>query len=567
MSTDGDKPLELEDIPSPQVKTSKRVGLVWLVPLVAGLIGLGLAIQAFMEKGPTITIEFASAEGLEAGKTRIKYKDVDVGRVETIQLDRKLAHVTVTASMVPEIESYLTASTRFWIVRARIGTGGVSGLDTLFSGVHIAMEPGSQGEEESHFVGLEKPPVVTQDTPGTYFKMRTAKLGSIDIGAPVYFRQINVGQVVQYEMEPSGAAVNVKVFIRSPHDRRVNQNTRFWNASGLDATVDSNGVRIDTQSILTLLQGGIAFETPTKLGSGGPVDPDKHIFTLFASYDQIAEPSFAHKVYFLAYFDGTIRGLTVGAPVEFRGIKIGEVIDLKLQFNTDDDTFRIPVLCAIEPDRMEPIGENVALGSGKSAEMDMIARLVAKGLRAQLRTGVLLTGQLYVNLDIHPDAESATMGFAGEYPILPTVPEPVQEIAASLTGLLNRLEKLPVEQIGKDLGATVHHAKQLLGARDLAEAVVSLNKSMGQLQQFTAGLNSDLTPRMSDLLEQSRNAMVKGQGALSAAEKLLNADAPLTHELNQTLKELARAARAVSALADLLERNPQSLIYGKGDSQ
>ena len=566
MSTDGDKQLDLSDIPSPRVKASRRLSLIWLVPVVAGLIGMVLAIQAIKAKGPTITIEFATAEGLEAGKTRIKYKDVEVGRVETIQLDRSLGHVTVTASMVPEIESHLTASTRFWVVRARIGASEVSGLGTLFTGVHIAMEPGGEGDEEDQFVGLETPPVVTLDTAGTYFKLRAAKLGSIEIGAPVYFRQIKVGQVVHYEMEPFGAALNVQVFIRSPHDERVNQNTRFWNASGLDVTVDPNGVRIDTQSILTLLQGGIAFETLTKLGSGGPVDPNQHIFTLFASYDQIAEPNFAHKVHFLAYFDGTIRGLSVGAPVEFRGIKIGEVIDLKLQFNTDDDSFRIPVLCAIEPDRIETIGKDVKLGSGKRDDVDLMARLVDKGLRAQLRTGVLLTGQLYVNLDIYPNAESATIGFAGDHPILPTVPEPVQEIAAGLTDFLNRLEKLPLEQIGKDLGAAVHHANQLLGTRDLAEAVVSLNQSMGQLQKFTAGLNSNLSPRMSELLEQSRQAVVKGQGALSAAEKVLSSEAPLTHELNHTLKELARAARSVSALAELLERNPQSLIYGKGDS-
>lgn len=567
MSADGEKPLDLDDIPDPEVKSSKRISLVWLVPLVAGLIGLGLAFQAYMEKGPTITIDFASAEGLEAGKTRIKYKDVEVGRVESIQLDRKLSHVTVTASMVPEVESYLTAATRFWIVRARIGAGEVSGLGTLFSGAHIAMDPGREGEEERHFTGLEKPPVVTMDTQGTYFKMRAAQLGSVDIGAPVYFRQIKVGQVVHYEMEPYGAAVNVKVFIRSPHDERVNQNTRFWNASGLDVTVDPNGVRIDTQSIITLLEGGIAFETPNKLGSGGPVDADKHIFTLFDSYEQTTEPKFTRKLYFLAYFDGTLRGLAVGAPVEFRGIKIGEVIDLKLQFNRDDTSFRIPVLCAIEPDRIELVGEDVDFGADESTELDMWARLVRKGLRAQLRTGVLLTGQLYVNLDIYPDEESAVLGTAGDYPVLPTVPEPVQEIAAALTDLLNRLEKLPVEQIGKDLADTVRHAENLMGASDLKEAVVAMNKSMQQLQQFTAGLNSDLSPRVSDLLEQSRKAMINGQGALSAAQKVLNADAPLTYELSQTLKELTRAAQSVSALADLLERNPQSLIYGKGDSQ
>jgi paraquat-inducible protein B len=567
MSSDGDNSLDLESIPSPQVKASRRLGLIWLVPVVAGLIAIGLAFQAYMAKGPTITIEFASAEGLEAGKTRIKYKDVEVGRVESIQLDRNLGHVFITACMVPEIESHLTTTTRFWVVRARIGTSEVSGLGTLFSGVHIAMEPGGSGEEKSHFVGLEKPPVVTLDTAGTYYKLRAAKMGSIDIGAPVYFRQIKVGQVVHYEMEPLGGAVKVNVFIRSPHDERVNQNTRFWNASGLDVTVDPNGVRIDTQSILTLLQGGVAFETPTRLGAGGPVDADKHIFTLFASHDQVAEPSFRRKVYFLAYFDGTIRGLAKGAPVEFRGIKIGEVIDLKLQFNTDDDSFRIPVLCAIEPDRIEPIGGDTNLDTDQSADAGMMARLVAKGLRAQLRSGVLLTGQLYINLDIHPDAESATLGYAGEYPILPTVPEPVQEIAARLTDFLNRLEKLPIEQIGKDLGQAVHHAKQLLSTQELVEAVVSLNQSMGQLKKFTAGLNSDLSPRLSELLEQSHHAVVKGQGALSVAEKMLSGEAPLTHELNQTLQELTRAARALSSLAEFLERNPQSLIYGKGDSR
>lgn len=567
MSTNEEKSLDIEDIPSPRVKMTRRVSFVWLVPLVAGLIGLGLAVQIYMEKGPTITIEFASAEGLEAGKTRIKYKDVEVGRVESIQLDRELAHVTVTASMVPEIESYLTDATRFWVVRARIGAGEVSGLGTLFSGAHIAMDPGREGDEESDFKGLEKPPVVALDTHGTYFKMRAAKLGSINIGAPVYYRQIKVGQVVHYEMEPYGAAVSVKIFIRSPHDEFVNQNTRFWNASGMDVTIDPNGVRIDTQSVLTLLEGGIAFETPTKLGSGGPVDAEKHIFTLFAGYDQVAEPTFSRKVYFLAYFDGTVRGLAVGAPVEFRGIKVGEVVDLKLQFNTDDTSFIIPVLCAIEPDRIERLGKTLDFGKEKSAEVDMWSKLVRKGLRAQLRTGVLLTGQLYVNLDIYPDAESADMGFNGLYPILPTVPEPVQEIAAGLTDLLNRLEKLPIDQIGKDLGDTVRHAKELLGANDLAEAVVSLNKSMGQLQHFTADLNSHLAPKVTDLLEQSSKAMVRGQGALAAAQKMLNADAPLTYELGQTLKELARAARAVSELADLLERNPQSLIYGKGDTQ
>jgi paraquat-inducible protein B len=192
---------------------------------------------------------------------------------------------------------------------------------------------------------------------------------------------------------------------------------------------------------------------------------------------------------------------------------------------------------------------------------------VRKGLRAQLRTGVLLTGQLYINLDIHKGAKPAELTFAGQYPVLPTVPEPVQELTASLSNILDRLEKLPIEQIGEDLGQTVHHTRQLLGSSDLSAAVVSLNQSLEQLSRFTKGLNTEVTPQMSALLEESRKTMAAGQGALTAAEKLLNTDAPLSYELSQTLKELSRAARAVSNLADLLERNPQALIYGKGDDQ
>lgn len=567
MSNGKEKAVELKNIPSPRIKTTKRITLIWLIPVVAALVGAGLAIRAYMEKGPTITITFASADGIEAGKTRIKYKDVEIGRVESIALNKELSHVEVTACMVPEMERYLTASTRFWVVRARIGAGEVSGLGTLLSGAYIAMEPGHEGKEVQRFAGLETPPVVTLDTPGTYYKLRAAKLGSIDIGASVYFRQIKVGQVVHYQMSPNGKAVSVKIFIRSPHDERVNQNTRFWNASGFDVTVDTNGVRVNTESLVTMIEGGIAFETPTNLGSGGPVDADKHIFNLFSAYDQIHEPIYNRKLHFISYFDGTVRGLHVGAPVEFRGIKIGEVLDLKLQYNPNNVSFRIPVLCAIEPDRIELKGEDVGNGGGREDELAMLDKLVGKGLRAQLRTGVILTGQLYINLDIHPDAKKSKLGRSGEYPVIPSVPEPVQEIAASLSNILHRLENLPVEQIGKDLEATVNHARKLVGSNDLPGAVASLKKSLEQLEQFTAKLNTETTPQLSALLEQSRKTMASGQGALTAAQKALDADAPLTYELSQTLKELARAARAVSDLADLLERNPQVLIYGKGESK
>ena len=564
MNTMEDQPSDLGDAPLPRVRTARHISVIWLVPVIAALIGIGLAIKTISEKGPTIVIHFASAEGLEAGKTRIKYKDVDVGRVEAIQLDKDLSQVKVIAEMVPEIGPYLTANTRFWIVRARVSAGEVSGLATLFSGVYIGMDPGRQGEEKRIFRGLEIPPVVTLDMPGRYFNLRAKNLGSLDTGSPIYFRQIKVGQVVRYQIQPKGTAVEVQIFIRSPYDRQVNQNTRFWNASGLDFRLDTTGVHIKTESLLTLIEGGIAFETPSYLDQGAAVS-EGHAFTLYDSYEQIDEPTYARKFFFIAYFHETVRGLSVGAPVEFRGIKIGEVINFKLEFNRAEASVQIPVLCAVELDRIEVKGKG---GNDKEPSREeqiaILRRLIQKGLRAQLRTGTLLTGQLYINLGIFPDAVPAKLHYAGSYPVLPTVPEPVQEIASSLAKLLGRLETLPIEQIGHDLGDSVRHAKQLLGSRDLASAIVALNKSMEQIQRFTTHLNADLTPQMADLLKQTSQAMASGQKALSAAEKVLRTDSPLTYDLQETLKELGKAARAVSRLADLLERNPQALIYGNG---
>jgi paraquat-inducible protein B len=558
MSNGAREPDPTVDAAQPIVRLRRPIGLIWLVPLVAAMIGLGLAVKVIREKGPTITIDFAAAEGLEAGKTRIRYKDVEVGRLESIQLVEDLSRVKITASMVPEIAPYLTEDARFWIVRARVTAGEVTGLGTLFSGVYIAMDPGKKGSGQRQFIGLEKPPVVKMDSAGSYFNLRAGKLGSLNSGSPVYYRQIKVGQVVSYQLQERGGGIDIRVFISAPHDGRVNQNTRFWNASGLDVTLDTSGVRVKTESILTLLEGGIAFETPSNLVDGGPVDNDRHVFILYDNYDQINEPVYTRRVYFLAYFDETVRGLHIGAPVEFRGIKIGEVVDVNLEFNMNDVTFRIPVLCYIEPERIKVTTENNA------SETEILSELVRKGMRAQLRTGVLLTGQLYVSLSIYPDAKPEKLRHVNGYPELPTVPEPVTEITTSLMNILERLEKLPIAKIGTDISETVHNANRLIGSEDLAAAMAALRTSLDQLQQFTGQLNQSIGPGLSDVIGQSRLAVQSSQKALMAAEGILSADSPAGDQLNETLRELAKAARAISALADLLERNPQALIYGKG---
>lgn len=524
---------DFDEPPEAVVRTGRQFSIVWVVPLVAALIGAWLAYRAISERGPTINITFKSAAGLEVGKTKIKYKDVEVGNVEAIGFTEDFSHVIVTAKLVKESERYLTEYTRFWVVRPKITAGGVSGLGTLFSGAYIAIDPGKEGAPAREFKGLEIPPVVTTDMPGRHFLLRATRLGSLDIGSPIYYRQIQAGQVVRYELDEDGQALTVKVFVNAPHHERVRKDTLFWHASGLDVKVDASGIRIDTESLVTIMMGGIAFDAPTDLKPsepGGPAE-EGNVFRLYESRESTYEKTYAQKEYFMLHFKESVRGLAVGAPVEFRGIKIGQVIEIKAEFNLETLSPRILVLIENEPERWEVVGE-VNIDEGKVME-----RLVKKGLRAQLKTGSLLTGQLFVDLDFHPDAPFAQVIYGERYRELPTIPAPLQQITARVNQLLNKLEKLPIEQIGNDLRDTLKHTKLLV-----------------------QNLDSNVAPAVSTTLEQA-------QKTLASAESVLDSESPSHHELKRALKELAEAAHAIRILADYLERHPEALIKGKGTSQ
>ncbi|RZB37454.1 MAG: paraquat-inducible protein B [Desulfobacteraceae bacterium Eth-SRB2] len=515
------------------VKPKKSVSIVWIVPLVALLIGGWLAFKAITEKGPTITITFKSAEGLEAGKTKIKFKDVEVGQVEEIHLSRDLSHVMVTAQLTRDAKDYLTENTRFWVVRARVAGGGVSGLGTLFSGAYIGMDPGKSGKKARSFKGLETPPIVTTDLPGRHFMLKAERLGSLDIGKPVYFRQIQVGQVVAYEMEKGGQAIDIKIFIHAPHHERVRKTTRFWNAGGVDVSVDAGGIKVNTESFVTIIIGGIAFENP-KHSEPGPAVKEGEIFRLYDRREDIYKKTYVKKTRWLLHFQGSVRGLSVGAPVKFKGITIGEVIDLKLEFDYDAKAFRIPVEIEIEPKRISMTGKET-IDRKRGNEI-----LVEKGLRAQLKQGNLLTGQLYIDLDMYPDEPPSKIVYGGKYPEIPTIPTPIEEITKGITRIVDKLEKLPLEQIGKDLRETLAH----------------LNKSTEQLLKLMQTIDEKVAPAATATLEKTETTLTK-------VDRLLDAESPTGYELKQALAELADAARNISVLADYLGRHPESLVFGK----
>jgi paraquat-inducible protein B len=542
-----------EALPEAAVAPRSRVSIVWLIPLVALIVGGWLAYKTYSEQGPTITIGFKSASGLQAGKTKLKYKDVDVGEVTAIGLNEDLKGVIVTAQLVAGAERYLKEQTRFWIARARVSASRVSGLDTLLSGAYIAIDPVTEGKAARHFVGLEDAPLFTTSEPGSTFVLRAGSIGSLNVGSPVYYRYIQVGQVVEYTLDEDGQAVSIEVFIGAPYDRLVLTTTRFWNASGIDLTLSADGVRLDTQSLLSVIIGGVAFDTPSSIEKGREAPRDQH-FPLYENAEAAHAKTYLEKRRYLLFFTGSVRGLEVGAPVMLRGLEIGRVLDVQLQFDTDAFEFRIPVLVEIEPERIGVAGQ----AEGLSHET-VLSRLVEQGLRAELKTGSLLTGKLYVDLELHRDVPKATLTTYGDYQVVPTLSSaPLEEITSKVNSLLDTLGRLPIEEIGNDLRDTVKGASTVVNAPELTRSLAELEKTLKAVGEASVAVDAKVIPQLD-------TALVQLDRTLRSVQGLVDQDSPLFAELHRTLKELSAAARSIRGMADYLERHPEALIKGKGN--
>jgi paraquat-inducible protein B len=549
---------DASELPEPVVRSGKRqVSIVWLVPVVAILIGGWLVYKAISEKGPEITITFNTAEGLEAGKTKIKCKDVDIGLVEEISLSKDLTQVIVKAQLVREADSYLSENSRFWVVRARVSASSVTGLGTVFSGAYIDIDPGKPGKRARHFAGLEDPPIVTTWEKGRQFTLKADRKGSLDIGSPVYYRQLEVGRVAAYTMAPDGTSVTFKIFIRAPYPEFVRKNTRFWNASGLDVKMDAQGIQVNTESFVSMLVGGLAFDVIESFGAPAePAGVEDELFTLYPSRDAAREKTYATKRYYFLHFNTSVRGLAPEAPVEFRGIPIGRVVDLRLEYDVKKMTFDIPVLIVIEPGRIYSEGLKNQPEEGEK----ILEQLVEKGLRAQLRSGSIITGQQFVALDIFPGIPPAKVGREGPYPSIPTMPTQVEEIGSKLGQIVSKLEKVPIDQIGNDLRDTMQGAKRITNSPELLETVKSLNAAVKELQSLTAELRTQTTPEVTATLKQT-------QRSLAAAESSLAADSPQQYRVKAALDEITGAARALRVLVEFLEAHPESLLRGKGSEK
>jgi len=544
----------------PNVKMRRGPSIVWLIPLVALCIGLWLVAKTIADKGPEITITFRTAEGVKAGKTPIKYKNVQVGMVESLRFGKRFDHVVLTVRMNPEAKVFLHRDTRFWVVRPRLSLRGASGLGTLVGGSYIEIDPG-RGSPQHHFIGLDEPPTVKSDVDGQRITLLAGKLGSLDMGSPVYYQGIQAGEILGYELANDQHSVFIHAFIKAPYDELVHGNSHFWNVSGIDVSVGADGFRVRTPSLQSMIYGGIAFDSQK-----APDSPDEDIsslvFTLYASYDEILEKAYTRKLRFVAFFDQSVRGLEVGAPVEFKGIRVGQVTDVRLEFDSKDSSFLIPVVLEIEPERI--VNRNQ---SESKTKYQILQTLVNRGLRAQLQTSSLLTGKMFVALDMHPDMPLKLVHDARSVlPEIPTIAGGFDQITTSLQSILNKLEKVHTDKIGEELEAALHGANKLINEPELQASATDLRVSLHAFRHIVVALDKHSGP-IADNLDKALDA---GYKVLNQANKtlvnlntLLDPSSPTQYRLNQLIRDLSDMSHSIRSFVDLLERHPNAVILGK----
>ncbi len=544
-------------------RRTRRISVIWVIPLVALAIGAWLAWDTLSKEGPTITVTFNSGEGLQAGQSQLKYKDIVFGTVKSLELAPDHSHVIVTLATTHQAEPLLTDKTVFWVVKPRLFAGNISGLETLLSGSYIGMMPGAEAGKPQHaFKGVEDPPILTEHIAGHAFLLKAKRLGSIQLGSPIFFRDQNVGEVLGWDIADMAEYVTIHAFVRAPYDGYVNDETRFWNASGLSIKLAGTGLEIQLELIKALLLGGIAFETPDLRGKVQVASADNHVFPLFADRDTAQAASYTRKIQVVSYFPGSVSGLGPGSPVTMHGLTVGRVLDVRLAFDRTKDVIVAPVRYEIEPERIVGVGRRVF-----ETDAELVAAVLKAGLRATLQSTNLITGQQQVALDFLRDASPVEVKEQDGYFVLPSAEGGgFAGLQSSVNTLLDKVNTINFDQIGKDLQNLLQSTSALLSGPQMRETLNKLSATLASADTFTRNLNAGTAPAFKQLPEMTGQL----QKTLNNTNKLLvSLDAgygdntKFSRDLDRLLVQTNDALSSLRALADLLSRHPEALIKGR----
>ena len=537
---------------------------MWLIPLLAIAIGAWLAWDTYSKRGPTIIVSFESAEGLQAGQSQLKFKDIVLGTVKSLDLTSDHERVMVTIETTRKAEPLLTDSTIFWVVKPRLFAGNLEGLSTLASGSYLGMLPAqTAGKSRREFVGREDPPVLETNLPGRTFQLKAGKVGSVSIGSPIFFRDLDVGTVLGWDIGDMVESVTIHAFVRAPYDTYVKEGTRFWNASGVSVKLDSSGVDVQLESLRALLLGGIAFDTP-KTGTSAEVSAENHLFPLFADQEAAKAASYSRTIPVIAYFKGTVHGLGVGSEVTVHGMTIGHVTSVGLLYDRAKGSIVAPVQFSIQPERILGVGHQIF-----KTEAEAVDALVGQGLRATLQSTSLITGQQNVALDFVPDAPAETVTMAGADFVIPTSEGGgIAGLEASATDLLGKVNSIPFDEIGKNLSGILLAANNAAGGDQMKRSLTDLANIITNAKGLVSNLDNGLSPaakQLPELVASLQKTLANANLLLQSVGNGYGDNTKFNRDLDRVLLQANDTLTSVRALADLLSRDPAALIKGRTD--
>lgn len=527
-----------------RVERRARVSPIWLVPVIAVGIGVWMLVQSYLNQGPLVEIEFASAEGLVAGETKVRMLAVELGTVTDVRLNDDFDGVRVLARLDPGATELLHVDSKFWVVRPRIGTSGISGLSTLLSGAYIELAPGTGTRGARSFVGLDEVPLTPPDTPGLAIELVSDDAASLSVGSPVLYRGCRVGRIEGARLDVATGESRYNVFIDAPYSDLVNTATRFWNASGIAISAGAGGFDVRTESLESLFTGGVSFALPEGSLPGQAAEPGAQ-YRLFSDYESLVRNPHLWSIDYLLLFDSSVRGLQGGAPVEYRGLQVGSVVDVAFDYDGATDYLgqeansAIPVLIRIEPGWLGEDSEFAVLELRET-----LAKGVEEQLRASLAVGNLLTGGLYVSLDYFPDAKPATVTQLAGFDVLPTVASGLDQIEQKVAGLLSKLQDLP-------LADTLDGANGAM--REAAAALDRVQQSLSTLDELLVSVNDSALPsNLTTVLHEARSALAS-----------LGPGSQLQTELTQSLRKLQQTLDGAESVLNTYEEQPNAVLLPK----
>lgn len=547
--------------PTASAHRRRRIPLVWLVPVMTLLIAAWLAWDTYSKRGPTITITFDAGHGLQAGQSQLKFKDVPMGTVKSVAITPDFANVVVTVETTREAEPLLSDKTIFWIVTPQLFAGRVSGLETLVSGSYIGMLPSTEkGKPQTHFVGSQDPPILPVATPGTTFKLQTKRLGSISLGSPVFYRDLEVGTVLGWDLDDMARHVTVHAFVRAPFDKYVHDDSLFWNASGLSIKLAGTGLQVQMESVKALLLGGIAFDT--RPDPKAPVSTAGHSFPLYASHDAAQAAGFGRHLRLMSTFEGSVSGLSVGADVTLHGLKIGEVTDVGLMYDAKIDRVVVPVHYRVEGERVAGIAALKDLPPGTVA-----ADMVKRGFRATLQSPSLISGEKVLAIEMVPEAPPAELERDGDVLIVPSSQAGgFDSITRSANELLAKINRIDFGGLGHTIGATFKGLDNTVNGPQLKNTFANLELAMVSVKDAARSLDAGVTPalaRLPEISAQLEKTLVQVNHLVASVNSGYGNDSRFNRDMDRLLSQMNDTARSFRALADLLSRHPEALIKGR----